>query len=78
MEEKDLFNQIEAIREAVKELKGVQEEQIEGIKKYNRILNIKLDKLREFNEICDMTNQLFETRLLNMEERIKKLEVKIK
>lgn len=77
-EERELLNQIAQIKEAVNELKDIQGEQIEGVKKYTKILNIKLDKLREFNEIADMTNQLFETRITNMETRMNKLEKKVK
>ena len=38
----------------------------------------KFAKLTEFHEICDMTNQVFERRISNIERKISELASKIK
>ncbi|MCI9177549.1 MAG: hypothetical protein HFJ28_03015 [Clostridia bacterium] len=63
------------IKEVEELLKQIREEQIKvgkNIEKYHKINMKKFAKLREYNEICDMTNQVFERRISNIENILKK------
>ena len=63
------------IKEVKELLEQIREEQIkmgENIEKYHKINMKKFAKLREYNEICDMTNQVFERRISNIENILKK------
>ena len=57
-------------------LNELKKEQIEMSKKVenNHKVNMqKFSKLIEFNEICDMTNQIFEKRISNIENALQKI-----
>ena len=59
---------IEEIKVLLKELKEEQESLVKfEQKKYSVVLN-KLMKMQEYNQISDMTNQVFEMRLSNIED----------
>ena len=70
----------EEIESLVKEIKGllneVLKEQI-NLRKDVELKHIvtmkKLDKINEYNKISDMTNQVFERRIANIEENVGKL-----
>ena len=74
----------EELESLIKEIKGllneVLKEQI-NLKKYVELKHIvtmkKLDKINEYNKINDMTNQVFERRMIAIEENISKL-IKLK
>ena len=61
-------NQIEEIKELLNELKNGQEELSEKTQKNFEVIFKKLMKMQEYNEISDMTNQVFEMRLSNIED----------
>ncbi len=70
---KTLEQQIEEINKTLKELQHNQTEEITLLKKNHAVNMKKLDKIQEYNKISDMTNQLFEQRLLVIENTIMKL-----
>ena len=61
-------NQIEEIKEILNEIKNEQEELSEKTQKNFEVIFKKLMKMQEYNEIADMTNQVFEMRLSNIED----------
>ncbi len=61
-------NQFEKIKELLYELKNEQEELSEKTQKNFEVIFKKLMKMQEYNEIADMTNQVFEMRLSNIED----------
>ena len=70
---KTLEKQIEEINEILNQLKNNQIEEKELLNKKYNICIKKLEKLQEYNKIADMTNQLFEKRLLGIEIAIKEI-----
>ena len=70
---KALEEQIEQINENIKELQYNQMEELITIQKNHATNMKKLNKLQEYNKIADMTNQIFEKRLLVIEEAIKQI-----
>ena len=70
---KTLEEQIEEIKETLKELQNGQKDQTILLQKNHAVNMKKLDKIQEYNKISDMTNQLFEKRLLLIENAIMKL-----
>lgn len=67
-------NQIEEIKILLNELKNEQENLSEKTQKNFKIIMQKLMKIQEYNEISDMTNQVFELRLSNIEDFLFRLE----
>ena len=67
-------NQIEEIKELLNELKNEQENLSEQTQKNFKVIMQKLMKMQEYNEISDMTNQVFEMRLSNIEDFLFRLE----
>ena len=67
-------NQIEEIKILLNELKNEQENLSEKTQKNFKVLMQKLMKIQEYNEISDMTNQVFELRLSNIEDFLFRLE----
>lgn len=67
-------NQIEEINELLNELKNGQENLSEQTQKNFKVIMQKLMKMQEYNEISDMTNQVFEMRLSNIEDFLFRLE----
>lgn len=67
-------NQIEEINERLNELKNEQVNLSEQTQKNFKVIMQKLMKMQEYNEISDMTNQVFELRLSNIEDFLFRLE----
>jgi len=67
-------NQIEEINELLNELKNEQVNLSEQTQKNFKVIMQKLMKIQEYNEISDMTNQVFELRLSNIEDFLFRLE----
>ena len=61
-------DQIEKIKELLNELIEEQDNLSEQTQKNFRVIMQKLMKIQEYNEISDMTNQVFEMRLSNIED----------
>ena len=68
--------QIEKINEALNELKQEQINLSENLQKKFVIIINKLMKMEEYNKIDDMTNQVFEMRLSNIEDLLSKINTK--
>ena len=68
------IKQFEEIEELLKELKDGQEVLSEQAQKKFKVIMQKLMKIEEYNEISDMTNQVFEMRLSNIEDFLFSLE----
>lgn len=69
---------IEEVAELLKEIKEEQSEINQKVENYHKINMKKFAKLREFNEICDMTNQVFERRISNIEQKLSEVVNKMK
>lgn len=67
-------DQIEEIKELLNELKNEQENLSQQTQKNFKVIMQKLMKMQEYNEISDMTNQVFELRLSNIEDFLFRLE----
>lgn len=67
-------DQIEEINVLLNELKNEQESLSEQTQKNFKVIMKKLMKMQEYNEISDMTNQVFEMRLSNIEDFLFRLE----
>lgn len=67
-------NQIEEINELLNELKNEQVNLSDQTQKNFKVIMQKLMKIQEYNEISDMTNQVFELRLSNIEDFLFRLE----
>jgi len=52
------------------EIKNEQIKMGKNIEKYHKVNMQNFNKLREFNKICDMTNQVFERRISNIEQAL--------
>lgn len=65
--------QIEKIYEALNELRIEQTNLSQNLQKKFEVIMNKLMKIREFNQIEDMTNQVFEMRLSNIEDMLFKI-----
>ena len=59
------------VNELLNEIKEEQTKLTKDVAQYHKVNMKNFQKLKEFNEICDMTNQIFETRLLNIEQILK-------
>ena len=71
LKESEIENFIKEVNELLNEIKEEQKNIVTNIDKYHKVNMKNFAKLREFNEICDMTNQVFEKRLLNIEQVLK-------
>ena len=67
-------NQIEEINVVLNEIKDGQELLSNQSQKNFKEITKKLMKMQEYNEISDMTNQVFEMRLSNIEDFLFRLE----
>ncbi len=66
-EDVELVTLIEEINEVLKEIKDEQVNQRKMLIKNHKVNMQKFSKLIEFNEIMDMTNQVFERRISSIE-----------
>ena len=64
---------IEEVKELLNEVKSEQSISKQEMQKHHKVTMRKLDKLREFEEITDMTNIVFEKRFSNIEQALMKL-----
>ena len=71
-------DQIEEINVLLNELKNEQENLSEQTQKNFKVIMQKLMKMQEYNEISDMTNQVFEMRLSNIEDFLFRLDAYIR
>lgn len=67
-------DQIEEIKVLLNVVKEEQENLSEQTQKNFKVIMQKLMKMQEYNEISDMTNQVFEMRLSNIEDFLFRLE----
>lgn len=72
-EKENLESLIAEIQELLNELKNEQTNIAKEMERHHRVTMKKLEKLREFNEIADMTNIVFEKRFSNIEQALMKL-----
>lgn len=70
-EKETLKSLIAEINELLNEVKKEQTNITTKFEKHHSVTMKKLDKLREFAEIFDMTNQVFERRISNIEHLLK-------
>ena len=70
---KTLEQQLEEIYVILKTIQLNQENQAVVNKKNNAASMKKLSKIQEFNQIADMTNQIFEIRITGIEESVKNI-----
>ena len=73
-EKSKMENQIEEIQVAINEIKEDEKNILELLQKNHGVNMKKLMKLQEYNQIDDMTNQVFEMRLSNIENFLYKIE----
>lgn len=71
-EKETLESLIAEIQELLNEVKNEQTKLSEEMEKHHKVTMRKLSKLREFDEIADMTNTVFERRLTNIEQAVTK------
>lgn len=67
-------DQIEEIKALLNTVKEEQESLSEQTQNNFKVIMQKLMKMQEYNEISDMTNQVFEMRLSNIEDFLFRLE----
>lgn len=70
---KTLEQQLEEIYVILKTIQLNQENQAVVNQKNNAASMKKLSKIQEFNQIADMTNQIFEIRITGIEESVKNI-----
>ncbi len=73
MENENLEEDRKEIKELLNIIKSEQTKIGNNIEKYHKVNMKKFDMLRTYDEICDMTNQIFERRISNIEEILKEL-----
>lgn len=64
---------IAEIQELLNEIKNEQTNMKKEMERHHKVTMKKLDKLREFDEIADMTNTVFEKRFSNIEQALMKV-----
>ncbi len=72
-EKSTLETLIAEIQELLNEIKDEQKNMSKEIERHHKVTMKKLDKLREFDEIADMTNTVFEKRFSNIEQALTKV-----
>ena len=71
LKQEEFENFLIEVNELLNEIKQEQINIGKNIDRYHKVNMQNFAKLKEFNEICDMTNQVFEKRFLSIEEVIK-------
>ncbi len=61
------------MEELLREIRNEQIKLEEKLDKYHKVNMRKFAKIREFNEINDMTNQVFEKRISNIENLLQRI-----
>ena len=72
-EKETLESLIGEIKELLNEVKSEQASTKQEMVRHHKVTMRKLDKLREFEEIADMTNIVFEKRFSNIEQALVKI-----
>lgn len=72
-EKETLESLIAEIQELLNEVKNEQINITKEMERHHKVTMKKLDKLREFDEIVDMTNVVFEKRFSNIEQALMKI-----
>ncbi len=72
-EKETLESLIAEIQELLNEIKDEQKNMSKEMERHHKVTMRKLDKLREFDEIADMTNTVFEKRFSNIEQALTKV-----
>lgn len=72
-EKETLESLIEEVKELLNEVKNEQTSAKQEMERHHKVTMRKLDKLREFEEIADMTNVVFEKRFSNIEQSLLKI-----
>ncbi len=72
-EKETLESLIAEIQELLNEVKNEQTNMAKEMERHHKVTMRKLDKLREFDEIADMTNTVFEKRFSNIEQSLTKV-----
>ena len=72
-EKETLESLIAEIQELLNEVKNEQTNIEKELERHHKVTMKKLDKLREFDEIADMTNVVFEKRFSNIEQALVKV-----
>ncbi len=72
-EKETLEGLIEEVKELLNEVKNEQTNVKQEMERHHKVTMRKLDKLREFEEIADMTNIVFEKRFSNIEQALVKI-----
>lgn len=72
-EKETLEGLIEEVKELLNEVKNVQTTVKQEMERHHKVTMRKLDKLREFEEIADMTNIVFEKRFASIEQALVKI-----
>ncbi len=72
-EKETLESLIAEIQELLNEVKNQQTNMAKEMERHHKVTMRKLDKLREFDEIADMTNTVFERRFSNIEQALTKV-----
>ncbi len=72
-EKETLESLIAEIQELLNEVKNEQTNMAKEMERHHKVTMRKLEKLREFDEIADMTNTVFEKRLSNIEQALSKV-----
>ena len=70
-QKESLESLIAAIQELLYELKNEQDYVLTKLDKHHKATMKQLQALREFDQISDMTNQIFERRLSSIEQALK-------
>ncbi len=69
----NLESLIAEIQALLNEIKNEQTKMVKEMERYHKVTMRKLEKLREFDEIADMTNTVFERRLSNIEQMLSRI-----
>lgn len=72
-EKQTLEELIEEVKELLNEVRNEQTSAKQEMERHHKVTMRKLDKLREFEEIADMTNIVFEKRFSNIEQALVKI-----
>lgn len=72
-EKETLESLIEEVKELLNEIRNEQSSSKQEMQRHHKVTMRKLDKLREFEEITDMTNMVFEKRFSNIEQALMKI-----
>lgn len=72
-QKQDLETLIEEVKELLNEVRNEQTNAKKEMERHHKVTMRKLDKLREFEEIADMTNIVFEKRFSNIEQALVKM-----